>query len=191
MPSDAFLLTTSSGRSLDLRDPGPEDIFAEDIARALSKICRFGAQATSFYSVAQHALEVASYVPEDLRLAALHHDSHEAFAGDLPTPLKRLIASRSSVYDDICKRLDVAIGSAFGVDPSAFDHPQVKRADETVRVLEARGLLADGGREVRRALGDPRWLTVSAIDQSGVFGRILSPQEAEEQFLKAHAQWCP
>jgi hypothetical protein len=122
MSSDAFFLTTSSGRSVNLSDPRPEDIFAEDIARALSKICRFGAQATSFYSVAQHALEVAHRVPDALRLAALHHDSHEAFAGDLPTPLKRLISASSPVYDDLCKRLDAAIGSAFSIDPSRPDN---------------------------------------------------------------------
>jgi 5'-deoxynucleotidase YfbR-like HD superfamily hydrolase len=59
---------------------------------ALAKICRFGAQTKHFYSVAQHALLVRRLVldagHDDLELIALHHDSHEAFVGDLPTPLK-------------------------------------------------------------------------------------------------------
>lgn len=84
------------------------------MARALSKICRFGAQATAVYSVAQHAVEVAARVPEELRLAALHHDSHEAYVGDLPTPLKLLIRSSSDVYSQLYVRLDEAIGIASG-----------------------------------------------------------------------------
>lgn len=51
MPNGApYVLTTSSGHDLDPSDPRPEQILVEDIARVLSKICRFGAQATSFYS---------------------------------------------------------------------------------------------------------------------------------------------
>lgn len=128
----SYLLTTSSGRSLDLADPRSEDIELEDIARALSKICRFGAQALSYYSVAQHAVEVARRVPAELRLAALHHDSHEAFAGDLPVPLKLLIRAESAVYADVCARLDRAIGARLGIEAAAFEHPLIKQADEAV-----------------------------------------------------------
>jgi len=186
----AFLLTTSSGRSIDLSAPTAEDIHVEDIARALAKICRFGAQATSFYSVAQHVLEVAVLAPDNLKLAALHHDSHEAFAGDLPTPLKKLIASTSSVYEDICDRLDVVIAAAVGIDPQLFKASVIKQADETVRVLESCGLLADGGRTVRQALPNHDVMAVLPIDESGTFGRLLSPDEAEHEFLAAHQRYA-
>lgn len=57
-----FVLDTFSGRKLNLSDPEPDQIAVEDIASALSKICRFGAQARHFYSVAQHAMLVSDLV---------------------------------------------------------------------------------------------------------------------------------
>lgn len=91
------VMNTASGALLDLVNPDPAVIRLEDIAAALSKVCRFGAQTTRFYSVAQHAVLVQRLVVEagrpDLSLAALHHDSHEAFVGDVTTPLKRMLGS--------------------------------------------------------------------------------------------------
>ena len=37
------ILDTASGRKLDLDDPQPDQICLEDLASALSKVCRFGA----------------------------------------------------------------------------------------------------------------------------------------------------
>jgi hypothetical protein len=61
------ILDTASGRQVDLDAPKADQIDVEDIASALSKICRFGAQATRFHSVAQHALLVRYFVERDLR----------------------------------------------------------------------------------------------------------------------------
>lgn len=188
--SASFVLTLSSGHSLDLSDPRPQDIRVEDIAAALSKICRFGAQPTSFYSVAQHAVEVAAQVPDELRLAALHHDSHEAFAGDIPTPLKELIRARSDVYDRVCAGLDAAIAEALGIDSALFKHWAVKEADRTVVVMESRDLLSDGGLAIRAATPERDWTAVGSIHADGVFGRCLTPGEAEQEFLRAHAAYA-
>ena len=166
-------LTTYSGRQLDLDVCLPEAIFVEDIAAALSKICRFGAQAQRFYSVAQHAVLVRDIMAEDLQrpdLArfALHHDSHEAFAGDLPRPLKaKLNEEGGGVYKNLCDQLDVAIAHAFnfsipaeGTDAYAL----FKRADSTALVLALlheswrRDLRATTpqGRQPERARDQPR-----------------------------------
>jgi hypothetical protein len=95
------ILDTASGRKLDLDDPQPNQICLDDIASALSKVCRFGAQPQQFYSVAQHAVHVSRIVEDDgrpdLALAALHHDSHEAYVCDLPSPVKKkLRASKTT-----------------------------------------------------------------------------------------------
>lgn len=179
---DQYTLTTSTGGRINLQSVSPSGISAVDIAAALSKMCRFGAHATRFYSVAQHAIEVAALVPPPLRLAALHHDSHEAFAGDLPTPLKRLLRSESAVYDNVRLRLDDAIASALGLDARDFGDPVIKDADAAVLVWEARTLLADGGRALE--------VTPSAASLAATLGSTplspLAPEEAERAFLEAH-----
>ena len=53
-----YIIDTASGEKVDLDDPQPENIRIEDVAGGLSKVCRFGAQAREYYSVAQHALLV-------------------------------------------------------------------------------------------------------------------------------------
>ena len=118
--SRPHVLTTYSGSQLDLDEVTPDVIFIEDIAAALSKICRFGAQSRVFYSVAQHAVLVQRILVTDLQrpdlsLYGLHHDSHEAFAGDLPSPLNAKIdAEGNDAYKRLCDHLDDAISTAFG-----------------------------------------------------------------------------
>lgn len=144
-----FALDTASGIRLDLDAPRAGDIKLSDVAAALSKICRFGAQATRFYSVAQHSILVADLVERaghsEVALAALHHDSHEAFACDLPTPLKRRINAESNgYYSRLCGLLDAAIDEAFGIvgvrrEPGA--EAIIKAADEKALLIESRELL--------------------------------------------------
>ena len=63
----------------------------EDIAVALSRICRFGGRGKRFYSVLSHSLVVgsliASFGPE-YELAGLLHDAAEIYIGDTQAPFK-------------------------------------------------------------------------------------------------------
>ena len=85
MSLDRTAIETYSGVLLDYANPQPEDICIDDIAYQLANTCRFRASTTQWYSVAEHAIRVAEFVPDELKLAALHHDSHEAYTGDIPT----------------------------------------------------------------------------------------------------------
>jgi uncharacterized protein len=131
-------IETHSGRVWDLTDPLPSDIFLRDVSTALANTCRFGGHTTSYYSVAAHAVFVSQLVCErgrpDLALAALHHDTHEAYLGDIPTPLKRLIGTE---YEKLRKAHDEAIGLWLGIDPHDLDHPDIKVADEWALRWEA------------------------------------------------------
>lgn len=84
-------ILTRSGIYFDLVTPNPDDVRIEDIAAALSKLCRFTGHTKSFYSVAQHCLLVSSNAPDHLKLHALLHDASEAYLGDVSSPLKQLI----------------------------------------------------------------------------------------------------
>lgn len=183
-----FIITTRSGAGLNLAEPDPASITVQDVAAALSKICRFQAQTSTFYSVAQHAIEVSDRVPAELALAALHHDSHEAFIGDIPTPLKQLIREESDVYVAVGNRIDAAIGAALGIDPEQFGDQRIKDADEEVRLMEAQQLLADEGESIRQALTERGSSAVISIERGRQIGLVLCSEDAENKFLDAHAR---
>jgi hypothetical protein len=114
-PVKPYIIDTASGMRLDLDDPRPEDIRIEDVAGGLSKVCRFGAQAREYYSVAQHALLVRRLVVKvghpELALVALQHDSHEAHLCDIPSPLKRKISAINNAYKRVCDEVGFAMRS--------------------------------------------------------------------------------
>jgi uncharacterized protein len=179
-------LDTTSGKRINLLDPDPEAIHLSDVAGALSRVCRFAAQAREFYSVAQHALWVQSLVEQwdrrDLSLAALHHDSHEAFICDVPTPLKRILSRGAATYDDIATKLDRAIAEAFGFEPPEREDRQlIKRADDCALLVEADVLMpALAKRSKRGSDGDQQRLPK--------LGSPLRPEDAERHFRQAHAR---
>jgi len=141
-------IETFSGRYLDLADPDPADIALADVASGLAKTCRFAGQVRRFYSVAEHAVLCADYVAAYdgdpwRQLAALHHDDHEAFTGDLTAPLRGLWPG----YRDLAARIQVAIEEALGLGLSVeCDDPLVHAADMWARAAEAYYLLPSQGK---------------------------------------------
>jgi len=105
--------------------------------------------AGTFYSVAQHAVLVHDLVVEaghpELAATALHHDSAEAYVCDLPSPLKALLQAKGNhAYRDAADRLDEAIASALGHEPSPSG-AEIKLADLRALLIEAAELLPDRG----------------------------------------------
>lgn len=86
-------ILTATGRRLDLTGSTPDDIDLLDLARGLSRSCRFAGQTTEYYSVAQHSVLASYHVPPEDALHALLNDAAEAYLGDLTGPLKRLLVS--------------------------------------------------------------------------------------------------
>jgi hypothetical protein len=171
------------GHYLDYLDPRPEHIELEDIARGLSQICRFAGQTNRFYSVAEHAVYVRSLVIEagypELGLAALHHDSHEAYLGDWPSPLKyalddaRLREMAYNIDAAICLRL------GYGLCPSAFHHPLVKEMDTLAIRREAATLKYSHG------VGEHWGYETPLLSLAGIG---WDHDKAEREFLKAHRE---
>jgi len=104
-------IRTFTGTDFTVFDPKPEQIFIEDIAHALSQLCRYGGHCDPFYSVAQHSI-IASYLIEPkFALDALCHDFSEAYIMDLPRPIKyqipEFINIENKIYEVIAQKFNL------------------------------------------------------------------------------------
>ena len=124
-------LVTCSGRIIDICSPRAEDIDIEDIAHALSHICRWCGHSRAYYSVAQHSVLVSQHVPDEYALWGLLHDAAEAYLMDLPTPIKRLLPG----YHALESKMQAVIAQHFGL-PDACPQ-EVHEVDKRLQVTEA------------------------------------------------------
>lgn len=131
-------IATYTGTKFDLLKPRAEDVHIADIVQGLSNTCRFNGHTKFFYSVAQHSLLVASYVPQAYVLEALLHDAHEVYVGDIVRPLKQLLPQHYSSIED---RVDMAVRERFGLPAIISD--AVKEADERALFTEKRDVLSE------------------------------------------------
>ncbi len=138
MPEFSPWIETRGGRKVDLLHPKPEMIDIDDIAHALSHICRFNGHTRRPYSVAEHSIFVAMQCPRELTLAGLLHDAAEAYIGDVTRPLKQLL---KPIYKPIEAAFEQAIAERFGLDPLVFHHADVMQADLLALSSERRWLL--------------------------------------------------
>ena len=131
---------TYTGKQFWPLDPKPEEVCIEDIAHALSQICRFNGHTKRFYSVIHHSLNVAYYLEKTghsklTQLYGLLHDTAEAYVCDIPRPLKRFLAG----YEEIEKSVQWVIYKHFNLDrPSKGHRDSVKLMDNYVLALESR-----------------------------------------------------
>lgn len=122
-----------SGERLDVLNPDPSLIHIDQIAHALSQLCRFGGKCWGFYSVAEHCVHVSNcFGDPELALAGLIHDATEAYIGDMVRPLKSLFPA----FEKIENTLHQVIFTRFGLDPGLLD--EIVWADDEAVVVEAR-----------------------------------------------------
>lgn len=102
-----------------------------DIADSLSKLCRYGGHGR-FYSVAQHSVLVSRLCPT---LEALLHDAHEAYIGDIASPVKWAIeAIAPNSVAELDRRIAGHVRRSFGVQPTTS--PECKAADHKAMAIE-------------------------------------------------------
>ena len=109
-PGDSWMQTVSGGVFSPFA-PEPNSIKIEDIAHALSNICRYNGHTRVFYSVAQHSVLVSQHCPHEHRLSGLLHDGAEAYLADIVRPVKPYLPD----YRHLEARLEKAISERFGV----------------------------------------------------------------------------
>ncbi|SUW63260.1 Uncharacterised protein [Buttiauxella agrestis] len=132
-------IRTFTGQHFDYTNIHTDHINIEDIAVALSNICRFAGHVPEFYSVAQHAVLCSLIVPAEFAFEALMHDAAEAYCQDIPAPLKRLLPD----YQRMEERIDIVIRHKFDL-PAEMSKP-VKYADLVMLATERRDLELDDG----------------------------------------------
>lgn len=134
-------IRTFTGKYINVFEPTLDMIDIEDISHALSNIGRFGGHLPEFYSVAQHCCLCAYLVPEEHKLAALLHDSTEAYMMDIPSPIKK----RLNDYKNLEDKLMSAISEKFG-----FEYPLnsvIKECDHKMLELEWNNLMLGNSTE--------------------------------------------
>ena len=148
-------IETYTHKKIDIFNLDPDSICIEDIARALSMICRFAGHCNEFYSVAQHSVLLASLFEKEktkdfdnssskiYRQQALLHDAAEAYIGDVPTPQKRNMGWWDGIrfwsYQHIEVSIVVTIYNGLGLDCATPRN--TRQADKTMLVTEIRDIM--------------------------------------------------
>ena len=131
-------ITTYTHRHFDPADPDPELILIEDIAHALSMLCRGNGHVSSFWSVGEHCICCAKEaagrkLSKKVALACLLHDASEAYLADITTPDKQFLPG----YLEIEKRLQDTIYEKFlGRVPTETEQTAISSVDDTLLYYE-------------------------------------------------------
>lgn len=168
-----------SGNLFDYNNPEESNVTIEDIATALSNVCRFAGHVHYFYSVAQHAVNTSLIVPPEHAFSALMHDTAEAFTNDLPTPLKWAFP----VFKELEVQIETAMAKKFG-----FTFPlsnEVKLADLQMLKIEKEIVKRDKS----------RWEMLDGVETDHLLPlvnlRAMSSPQAKKVFLERYYELAP
>ena len=138
-------ITTYTGKHFELLNPDPEKILIEDIAHALSLICRGNGHVKTFWSVGQHCICCAQEArargySERVALAALLHDASECYMSDIPRPFKQDLPEYREREDRLIRMVyEKFLGSALTPEEEAL----VKEVDDVLLWYDLDNLLED------------------------------------------------
>ena len=136
-------ILTYNHHLIDPLAPETELVQIEDIAHALSMLCRANGHFRSFYSVGQHCINcmkeaVARGYSERVQLACLLHDASEAYLSDVTRPVKQELPK----YLEIEKPLQDAIWLKYLGNPlSREEYAQVFEIDDVMLYHEFLSLM--------------------------------------------------
>jgi hypothetical protein len=173
-------IQTYTGRAFHFDDFSSADICIEDIAHSLSMECRYGGHTAWHYSVAQHSVHVYDALLGEtgdrmtLRQGLLH-DAPEAYAKDIPRPLKARLGEGYKHFDS---RIWAAICAKYKLKFELT--PIIKEIDLRIALDEKRALLCKGEKEwtgISSAF-KPTWISIPE----------WSPSRAKAEFMNRFRQ---
>jgi len=136
-------ITTYTGEDFTPIAPNTDQIHFEDIAHALSLMCRANGHFVRFFSVAQHSINCANEARARglslrVQIACLLHDASEAYLSDITRPVKTHLPN----YKEIEKRLQDTIYGKFLGSPLTDDEAaSVDNIDYDMLVCEFNALM--------------------------------------------------
>lgn len=130
-------IITHSKKLLDPINPDKDSILIEDIAHALSMICRANGQLPVFFSVAQHSIlccreAMARGLSKKICLACLLHDASESYMADIIRPVKKNL----DAYIKIEKKLQDTVYEKFVGTLSESERITVAEIDDAMLYQE-------------------------------------------------------
>lgn len=137
------IMNTYIGHKFNPMKITPEDVCLEDIAHALSLVCRGSGQIQWFYSVGQHSINCAREAlargwSDRMALACLLHDASECYISDVIRPVKvhlqNYLEIESMIMDAIWAKFQLA-------DLSDEENKKWKQIDNEILELELKTLM--------------------------------------------------
>lgn len=127
-------ITTYTRKRFDPVRPDPDGIIIEDIAHALSLLCRGNGHVTTFWSVGQHCIccakeAAARGLPNRIVLACLLHDASECYMSDVPRPFKQTMIEYVHQEEEL---LSMIYTKFLGADLTEEEQRQVKEIDDAM-----------------------------------------------------------
>ena len=136
----ALTITTYTGAHFAPTEPAPEGVRIQDVAHALSLLCRGNGHVKQFFSVGQHCLHCAREAKargwgSRVALACLLHDASEAYLSDVPRPFKASLPEYRVLEDRL---LAVIYQKFLGSPLTAREAALVKQVDPGLTIHDFR-----------------------------------------------------
>lgn len=138
-------MRTYTGRYVDPFAITADDVVLEDIGHGLSNLSRFSGQCSEFYPVALHSVLVAEEACVQggplAGMFGLFHDGHEAYGGDMISPIKR--RPELAGFRSMQAYVQNVIEKVFGLDAVGEDvRSLVETIDRTIVLDEGKVFFA-------------------------------------------------
>lgn len=129
---ETAIITTYTGRHIDLVQPDAAAIHIDDIAASLAKVNRFTGHTHRPYTVAEHLLLGVEYCTPEAQFRYFTHDFSEAYLNDISGPMKALRGMQ--FYRQLEAAWEEVIAERFGL---------TSKGAKEAKVIDARMLITE------------------------------------------------